>query len=391
MEFAFTDEQKMIQDTTIAFLSEVSTSEAVRAAMATEQGYDESLWKSVCTDLYWQAIHIPEAYGGMGLGYVELMAMMEQMGRFLFCSPFYATVCLATNALLVAGTEEQKRKYLPGICEGMTATLAHSGAEAGIAGGQWGADAVSASYRKEGERVVLNGTLRYVADGHTADLLIIAARKEGTTGNDGIALFTVPADHQGIQRYWLPTMDQTRKLAHITLADVEVPAAAIMNHRGNAWSDLEKILDLAAIALAAEQVGGAQQILDMTVAYTKERVQFNRPVASFQAIKHKAADMMTRVEVARSAVYYAGCVSQEALFNPEDPFANELAEAASIAKSYCSDAYFKNAAEGLQMHGGVGFTWEYDVHLYFKRAKASEHMLGNGAWHRERLASLILD
>lgn len=391
MEFAFTDEQKMIQDTTIAFLSEVSTSEAVRAAMVTEAGYDESLWKSVCTDLYWQAIHIPEAYGGMGLGYVELVAMMEQMGRFLFCSPFYATVCLATNALLVAGTEEQKQKYLPGICEGMTATLAYTGASAGLSAGQWGSDAVTANYRRNGDNVVLSGTLRYVPDGHTADLLIIAARLDGTSGNEGIALFTVPADHAGISRQPLPTMDQTRKLAEITLSDVELPLAAVMQNEGNAWADLEKIRDLAAIALAAEQMGGAQQILDMTVAYSKERVQFGRMIASFQAIKHKAADMMTRVEVARSSVYYAGCVAQEALFNSEDPFATELAEAASISKSYCSDAFFKNTAEGLQMHGGVGFTWEYDVHLYFKRAKASEHLLGNGAWHRERLAGLILD
>lgn len=391
MEFAFTDEQKMIQDTTVSFLSEVSTSEAVRKAMATEEGYDEALWKSVCTDLYWQAIHIPEAYGGMGLGYVELVAMMEQMGRFLFCSPFYSTVCLATNALLVAGTEEQKQKYLPGICEGMTGTLAYTGALAGKQGGNWGADAVTATYRKEGDRFVLNGTLRFVPDGHTADLLILAARLENTAGTEGVSLFTVPADHKGITRQLLSTMDQTRKYGEITLADVELPGAALMCNEANAWADLEKILDLAAIALAAEQTGGSQQILDMTVEYSKGRVQFGRPIAGFQAIKHKAADMMTRTEVARSSVYYAGCVAHEALFNPQDPFAAELAEAASIAKSYCSDAFFKNASEGLQIHGGVGFTWEYDVHLYFKRAKASEHFLGTGAWHRERLASLILD
>lgn len=391
MEFAFTEEQKMIQDTAESFLAEVSTSEAVRKAMASEEGYDESLWQSVCTDLYWQAIHIPEEFGGMGLGYVELVAMLEQMGRFLFCSPFYSTVCLATNALLLAGTQEQKEKYFPRICEGMTATLAFSSGGNEQHSDPWSADAVQATASKEGDCYILNGTVRYVTDGHTADLLIIAARQPGTTGTEGISLFTVPADHTGITRTLLPTMDQTRKQADIVLDNVKLPLAALMAEEGAAWTSLEKTIALATIAIAAEQMGGAQQILDLTVDYTKERVQFNRTIASFQAIKHKAADMMTRVEVARSAVYYAACVAQEALFNCQSPYAAELGEAASVAKSYCSDTYFANAADGLQMHGGVGFTWEYDVHLYFKRAKASEHFLGNGAYHRERLAQLILD
>lgn len=391
MEFAFTDEQKMIQDTAESFLAEVATSEAVRKAMATEEGYQEDLWQSVCTDLYWQAIHIPEEFGGMGLGYVELVAMLEQMGRFLFCSPFYATVCLATNALLVAGTQTQKEKYLPRICEGMTGTLAYTGKSSALHGGRWGAEAVEATVSREGDCYVLNGQLRFVPDGHSADLLIIAARKEGSTGEQGISLFTVPADHAGITRQLLPTMDQTRKQAEIILENVKLPLAALMAEEDSAWPALEKIIDLATVALAAEQMGGAQQILDMTVAYTKERVQFSRPIAGFQAIKHKAADMMTRCEVSRSSVYYAACVAQEALFAADSEFAEELSEAASITKSYCSDAYFQNAAAGLQMHGGVGFTWEYDVHLYFKRAKAAEHFLGNGAYHRERLAQMLLD
>lgn len=391
MEFAFTEEQKMIRDTAESFLAEVSTSEAVRKIMATDEGYDPALWESVCSDLYWQAIHIPEEFGGMGLGYVELVAMLEQMGRFLFCSPFYSTVCLAVNALLVAGTQEQKEKYLPRICEGMTATLAYTSGEAGKTGGNWGAETVNTTFKKEGDCYLLNGVLRYVPDGNTADLLIIAARKEGTKGNEGISLFTVPAEHTGINIELLPTMDQTRKQAEITLQDVALPSAALMGEEGKGWQPLQKIIDLATIALAAEQMGGAQQILDLTVEYTKERVQFNRPIASFQAIKHKAADMMTRVEVARSAVYYAACVAQEALFENNSDYASELPEAASVAKSYCSDAYFANTADGLQMHGGVGFTWEYDVHLYFKRAKASEHFLGNGAYHRERIAQIILD
>ena len=162
-----------------------------------------------------------------------------------------------------------------------------------------------------------------------------------------------------------------------------------MGEPGQAGEALATVIDLATIALAAEQVGGCQQLLDMTVAYTSERVQFNRTIASYQAVKHKAADMMLKTEVARSAIYYAACVAQEALEG--GPLAGELSEAASVAKSYCSDAYFAIAGDALQLFGGVGFTWEYDVHLYFKRAKSSEHLLGNGAYHRERLARALLD
>ena len=162
-----------------------------------------------------------------------------------------------------------------------------------------------------------------------------------------------------------------------------------MGEAGNGWQPLSRVIDLAAIALAAEQVGGCQRLLDMTVEYTSDRVQFNRPIASFQAVKHKAADMMLRTEVARSAIYYAACVAQEAIEG--GPLGGELTEAASVAKSYCSDAYFAVAGDALQLFGGVGFTWEYDIHLFFKRAKSSEQMLGNGAEHRERLAAMLLD
>jgi alkylation response protein AidB-like acyl-CoA dehydrogenase len=389
MEFAFTDEQQMIRDTAEAFLAEVSTSEAVRQAMVTDQGYDSELWQRICTELYWQAIHIPEAYGGLGLGYVELAAMLEQMGRYLLCAPFFSTVCLGANALLVAGSEAQKAEFLPKICEGMTATLAYTGPQASRLGGQWGAEAVSATAVRAGEDFILNGTLRYVPDGASAQLLVVAARAEGSCAEAGISLFVLPADQLGIARTLLPTMDQTRKQGEITLTDVRVRASALMGEEGRAWPQLEAIIDLANIALAAEQMGGAQQLMDMTVDYTQERQQFNRAIASFQAIKHTAADMMTRVEVARSGVYYAACVADEHL--QQTQLAGELAEAASVAKSYCADSYFQNASDALQLHGGVGFTWEYDVHLYFKRAKASEHFLGNGDYHRERLAKLLLD
>ncbi len=385
MEFAFTEEQEMIRDTAAAFLAEVSTSEAIRQAMVTERGYDPELWQRICNEMYWQAIHVPEAYGGMGLGYVEVVAMMEQMGRYLLCSPFFSTVCLASNALLVAGTEEQQSHWLGKLCaEGLTATVAFNGGAK-----RWDAQSITATYRRDGEAFLLNGDYRYVIDGHTSELLIVAAREEGSEGEQGISLFLLPADTAGVSTSWLPTMDQARKQASVSLVDVTLNADALMGEAGAGWTALAKIIDLASVALAAEQVGGCQQLLDMTVDYTAERVQFNRPIASFQAVKHKAADMMLQTEVARSGVYYAACVAQEALEGGE--LAAELPEAASVAKSYCSDAYFAIAGDALQLFGGVGFTWEYDVHLYFKRAKSSEHMLGNGAVHRERLATLLLD
>lgn len=385
MEFVFTDEQEMIRDTAAAFLAEVSGSEAVRRAMATEQGYEDALWSRLCGEMYWQAIHIPEQYGGMGLGYVELVAMMEQMGRYLLCAPFFSTVCMAANALLVAGSEEQKSHWLGELCEGnLTATVAFNGGSNG-----WDADSITATWRKEGDAYVLDGDYRYVIDGHTAGLLVVAAREAGSTGEQGISLFLVSADTGGVTRKWLPTVDQARKQASINLQGVRVGSDAVMNEPGQAWPLLAKVIDLATIALTAEQLGGSQQLLDMTVEYTSERVQFNRTIASFQAVKHKAADMMLKTEVARSGVYYAACVAQEALSDGE--LAHELPEAASVAKSYCSDAYFANAGDAIQLFGGVGFTWEYDVHLYFKRAKSSEHMFGSGAQHRERLASMVLD
>lgn len=392
MEFRFNEEQQMIRDTAAAFLAEVSDSAAIRRAMATEQGFEDAVWQRIVGEMYWQAIHIPEQYGGLGLGYVELVALFEQMGRYLLCSPFLSSVAFATNALLIAANEEQKNTWLPSLASGeLTSTLAWASA-----GNTLGADAVKATCEKNSSGFVLNGALRYVPDGHTAGLLIVAARAKNSHGENGISLFAIPAATDGVQRNWLPTMDQTRKQAEVILENVVVSKDALLGNEGNGWGVLNQTLQLAQIAVAAEQMGGAQQALDLTVEYTKGRHQFNRPIASFQAIKHKAADMMLKSESARSAVYYAACIAQEALTcalggEGDTQLAAELPEAASIAKAYCSDAFFFNAGCGIQMFGGVGFTWEYDIQLYFKRAKSSETLLGSGAWHREQLAKQLLD
>jgi alkylation response protein AidB-like acyl-CoA dehydrogenase len=377
MDFAFNAEQQELRSIAESFLAEHSGSEQIRAAMESELGYDPPLWKQLGAELGWTSVTIPEEYGGLGLGYVELVALLEVMGRHLLCSPFFASVCLAGNALLVAGSDAQKRRYLPGIAAGETrASLAWT-----EAGGRWDADGIAATARADGGDFVLDGVKTYVVDGHCADLLVVAARREGSAGEAGLSLFAVPADAAGIARRPLPGMDQTRRQAEIALRGVRVPTEALLGEEGRAWPLLAKTRDLAAVALAAEQVGGAQQCLDMAVDYAKERVQFGRPIGSFQAIKHKCADMLVAVESARSAAYYAGCVAAED--------GEELASAASLAQATASDTYFHCAAESLQIHGGVGFTWEYDVHLYFKRARSSEILLGDAAFHRERVAQHI--
>jgi alkylation response protein AidB-like acyl-CoA dehydrogenase len=386
MEFAFSDEQEMIRASAEGFLADVSDSTAVRAAMVSERGFDEALWQRLCREMYWPAIHIPEAYGGLGLGFVELSILLEQMGRRLLCSPFFATACMATPALLLATNEQPKQRWLPLIADGsLTATLAFSSANG------WAAKDVQATVVTEGEGFVLNGTLNQVLDGHSADLLIIAARVPGSTGEAGISLFAVNADRTGIERQMLPTMDQTRRQARIQLKGLYLSADCLLGEFGAGWPHLQRVLQLASIGLAAEQTGGAQQVLDLSVAYMQERQQFGRPIASFQALKHRAADMMLQVECARSASYYAACVAQEVLDPEGDPqVAAELPLAAALAKAHCSETYFHCASESIQLHGGVGFTWEYDPHLYFKRARASESFLGLPAWHRERIAAEIL-
>lgn len=380
MEFAFSDEQDMIRTSAEGFLAEISDSAAVRAAMASDLGHDPAVWRRLSEEMVWPAIHIPEQYGGLGLGFVELAILLEQMGRRLFCSPFFASACLATPALLLAGNEAQKVRWLPQLAAGsLTATLAYA------SDNRWGVDAVQATARAEGEGFVLDGVLRNVVDGHSAGLLIVAAR-----GEQGTSLFAVDAATPGVTRSLKPTLDQTRKLAEVTLAQVYLGPDALLGEAGQGAALLQTVLQLACVSLAAEQTGGAQQALDLTLAYTAERQQFGRAIAGFQAIKHRAADMMLEVECARSAAYYAACVAEEALFAGDQAVAGELPLAAALAKARCSEAFFHCAAESIQLHGGVGFTWEYDPHLYFKRARASEAFLGSPSWHRERIAVALL-
>jgi len=383
MNFAFSEEQRDLAESARSYLEDRASSEAVRRAMESESGWDLDVWKEIGADLGWTAVHIPEACGGLGLGQVELAALLEAMGERLLCSPFFATLALGANALLVAGDEAQQQHWLPRIAEGrLTATLASCEAN-----GRPDAAGIATTCRREGESYRLRGEKRFVIDGGTADLLIVSARLAGTTDSEGLCLFAVEAGTPGLAQQALPTVDPTRRQGAVRLDDVVLPASARLGAEGEAAPLLERTLDLAAVALAAEQVGGAQRCLDMAVAYALEREQFGRTIASFQAIKHKCADRMVDVEAARSAAYYAACVA--ALDEGDEDVAREASTVASLAKAKCSEAYFRCAADNIQIHGGVGFTWEYDCHLHFKRAQASQILFGDPAYHRERVAQRI--
>ncbi|MFA9411420.1 MAG: acyl-CoA dehydrogenase family protein [Deltaproteobacteria bacterium] len=374
MEFAFSQDQDELRRAARRFLEVASSEERVRAAMETEQGYDSATWQQLSEELAWTALTIPEEYGGLGMSYLDLHPLMEEMGRALLCSPFFSTICLGANALLLGGNGVQKERHLPGIAAGeTTATLAYAEKN-----GQLDAAGIEATYSRSAAGYILRGTKSYVLDGHTADLLIVAARTENSEGAEGVSLFLVPGDADGVKRAWLPTMDQTRRLASVELNDVVVPPDALVGEEGRGWALCERTLDLARIALAAEQVGAAEMCLDMSVEYAKVRKQFGRPIGSFQAIKHKCADMLMMIESARSAAFYASALAGQG--------ERDLEEAASSAKAFCSDAFFHCAAENIQIHGGIGFTWEHAAHMYFKRAKAAEVLFGAPSFHRERVA-----
>lgn len=385
MELALTDEQRMIQASAERFLNQVASSAAVRTAMTSDQGYDTATWARMARELYWPALAIPEAYGGLGLGFVEVSLLQEQLGRCLLPTPFFATCCLATPALLLSRNEALKERWLPLIAAGeIRASLAYTSAP------RWDDSAVQVYAQSHAGGYRLNGEYHYVIDGSDCQLLIIAARTPGSVGEAGIRLFALPADTPGIVCQWQPTLDQTRRLATITLNDVVVHDDQLLSEPGQGWPMLRDVLQIACVGLAAEQTGGAQQSLDITLAYISGREQFGRTIASFQAIKHRCADLMLAIECARSASYYAACIAAECLNIDGDPGIREqLGEAAATAKIFASEGFFQCAAESIQLHGGVGFTWEYDPHLYFKRARASEQILGTPAFHREQLARQI--
>lgn len=368
MRFAFTAAQEDLKREVAGFLEEVATSAEVRRLMETPGGYQPAVWRRMA-ELGLTGLLVPEALGGSGLGFVELVAVTEEMGSALAGAPFFSTVALATNAVLCAGDTTVGAELLPLIAQGsVTATVAFT-----EDGGRWDrpATATVATYRDGGW--VLSGHKSFVVDGCTATTLIVTA----VTGS-GVSLFLVDGEAPGVSRTALRTVDQTRKLARI---EMEAVPARLLGADGQGAAVLEQVLDRAAVALAAEQVGGAQRCLEMAVGYANVRYQFGRPIGSFQAIKHKCAEMLLEVELARSAAYYAGWAAAS---SPA-----ELPVAAPVAKARASEAFARAAAENIQIHGGVGFTWDHDAHLYYRRARSSRLLLGDPAYHRELVARRI--
>ena len=376
MNFSFTDEQLMLKDSVEGFLTENADSGIVRQAMASESGVDENLWQKICAEMYWQAILVPEECGGLGLGLVEAVIVLEQMGRFLTPVPLAAGIQSAL-ALRTLADQPQAHTLLAGLAEGRLLGLAHTAARP-----SWGASGVGVIANSTVNGWSLSGEARFIATGNLATELLVVAK----IGSD-LGLFRLAADQTGVALSKMPTMDQTRPMGVLQLHDVTVDPESCLSLD---WAEqLEAVLDYSRIALGAEQVGCAQASLDQSVAYVSERVQFGRTIASYQAIKHKAADMMLKVESARSLLYYAACVGDEALTDAAS--SEDLQEAAAMLASSAGDAAFFCAGTGIQLHGGVGITEEYDIQLYFKRARSMEAYLGRPDEQREVLAAMLLD
>ena len=378
MRFTLSDEQRELAATVQDFLAEKSPESEVRRLMATPEGYDPAVWTQLTTQLGLTGMTIPEEYGGAGFGYVELGLVFEELGRSLLCAPFFSSIALGAEILLRSSNEAVKKELLPGIVEGtLRATLALLERPGG-----WDESAITLPATPDGGGWTLTGEKRYVLDGHTADVVLVAARTEA-----GVGIFAVDGDASGLARAHVETLDQTRKQA--TLTFTATPARLVVAASEGAVV-LSRALQSAAILLAAEQVGGASRALDMSVEYAKIRHQFGRPIGSFQAIKHKCADMLTEIESGRSAAYYGLWVLDAAADPAQADITDaDVAAAASVAKSFCSDMFMHVAADNIQVHGGIGFTWEHSAHLYFKRAKTDEVLLGPPHYHRELLARQV--
>ena len=347
------------------FLEVTSPPERVRDLMNTDEGYDRAAWHQMAVQLGLHGIAVPEQFGGAGATMSELAVVFEEMGAALLCAPFFGTVALAAHALLFSGDTEAMERYLPALVDGSaTATVILNGRL-----DPWDASALTLTAHRDGTGHRIRGTADHVIDGHTANLLLAAANTDV-----GPSLFAISGHADGLTRDLLATLDRTRKVARLRFDDVP---AQVIGTEGDAAAGLARTSDLALVALAAEQTGAAQRCLDMAVGYAKERIQFGRAIGSFQAVKHRCADMLVAIEGARSAVFHAAETG------------GDLSSAASVAKMVCSEALLQVALDNMRIHGGIGFTWEHDAHLYVRRAKATELMFGSPDYHAQRLADLV--
>jgi alkylation response protein AidB-like acyl-CoA dehydrogenase len=378
MDIGFTEEQELLRDTARRFLESECDTQFVRRRMAEAAAVTDEFWQKLA-EQGWLGIVYSEQEGGSGLGLVDLVVLMEEMGRAVMPGPFLSTVLLGGGAIGEAGTPSQRRQWLPQIASG-AAKAALAWTEPNL---RWDSAGITLPARESGGGYMLSGTKLFVGDAHLADVIVVAARsRDGSTMEDGVSLFLVPKDNPGLTVTILPTIDETRKLCEVRLDNVALPAAALLGDKHQCWAPLSRVVARATVALAAEMCGGAQRVLDMAVEYAKIRVAFGKPIGSYQGVKHQAADMLVAIENAKSLTYYAAWALDQGL--------DEALLAVSMAKAAASDMYRKVAGTGIQLHGGIGMTWEHDLQLYFKRAKASEVAFGDATWHRERVAQLMI-
>jgi alkylation response protein AidB-like acyl-CoA dehydrogenase len=369
VSYAPNEELALIRDTTRQFLADRLPLERVRELMMTEDGFDRDVWKELAA-LGWTGLVIGEDHGGSGLGMVEMGVVMEEMGRVVTPGPFFTSAVLATTAIQRAGNDVQRDELLRSLASGDTiATLAMYEQPRG-----WDLATMSTTATRVDGGWRLDGEKRYVLDGHLADLIVVAARVA-----DGVGLFVVPAEAEGVLVEQVPTLDATRRESTVSFDGVKLADDALLGG-GAADQAITGTLDVGVAALSCEQVGGAQRCLELSVEYAKTRHQFGRPIGSFQAVKFRCAEMLMKVEHAKSTAYHAVRVT-------DDPA--ELAIAAPLAGSVASEAYSWAAGETIQIHGGVGFTWEHDAHLYLKRARSSSVLLGDSRYHRDRLGKAL--
>ena len=375
MDFSFTEDQDALRGLAREFLTERVTIAHVRAMMDDPLGYDRDIYRQF---VQLGLVPFPEAYGGSGFGMVELAIILEEMGRIPYPGPYFATVVLAGSAITQSGDESAMARYLPDISNGdLTMSLAFL--EDAI---DWGPNAVNLIAQPEGDGYVLNGVKRFVPFGQSVDRIVVAARLPGTSGAEGITLISVAADAPGVIVNEAIMLDLNAKTANLTFDNVSVASDDVIGAPGGGWQALDAALQRAAVGAAAEMLGASRKSLEMSVEYAKVRRQFGQVIGQFQAIKHKLSEMLEQVENAHSAVYYAAWAI--------DAEAPDAVLASSVAKSTLNESSRKVCGEAVQVHGGIGFTWEYDLHLYFKRAKHLEPMYGDTDFHRERVLEEVL-
>ena len=379
MDFDFTEEQAALRGLAREVLTAESSPQEVRAQMADATGYSASLWKQLAeTGLL--GITVDEDHGGLGLGMIEQALVLEEMGRAAYPGPYFATAVLAVPALMAGGDRAQLDAYLPGIAEGtLKATLALS--EDRLTAGPEG---IALRARTQGGDYVLSGHKRFVPFAHVADLILVAARTTESASDPahGITIFALSRDTDGLTIQPTEMIDQTSKVATVTLDNVRAGRDTVVGQVDGGWKILEIVLRRAAVGAAAVMLGAARKCMDMSVEYAKVREQFGQAIGSFQAIKHACADMLVEVENAHGATYYAAWAV--------DAAAPDASLAASVAKSYVGEASRKVCGSAIQVHGGIGFTWEYDLHLYFKQAKFLETLYGDAEFHRELVLRELL-